>query len=942
MIDYCSLGVLFAMLWCDAEFQNLSALGKEIVVERFMKNLGARENLDLFQKDNFSYLWGLIGVAGIKGTSDVVRHKIWDALRQFGVVDAFDKGELADFNRRLAEQFPDGRLKAWKGLDNFQASVKFRKTVLDKLVKTDADLAQQVSPYCVDYKKMMEQLDNAELNDKLKAYLERFRGLGAACGVTADAVAAVYEKTDVLRKLCDVAAYTHRKLSEKEKDYLFLYLFEAVNDGFSPKSIGLDDAVLAKLMADETLDGLSELEAEPLLARNAEIEDFAAKFEDEFGFYEETEAKFIKHEFGKIRPITERCLKCIQKDIEPKGVVFAMTLVELNQIKSAVQILLELAKKGRATELIGFLHRLLPKVKGSESFILDIICINLQNFHGENDYFVEYAVRRTLAAVRTFIEASCPQQAAMLLKYLVLGNWFLDKDELVKHFILLANTLMVLDDELTPEMSFLAQQLNLRVFETENGVIIGTDEDNPLAMAQQKLEQFVAGTSMLNWAKYAEEDKKKIQAKVSEGIEGDSCDIDVSTHYKQTPLQLHASKSVENEISVSSFAKETASLKERINLQPNIYKKTDEIVIPQKIQDKAPDLSSYSQVKPSGKIPSSADILRSYRQKDNAQSVVSDLPSSQLREKLSDSSVSAEKDDEILSDVVKQSYAETGNSVPPVPHDDIVTNDISENVKTIEIAQKNITSECLINSVDHVITSPSEQPVKSSVITKQNTQINENITHPDTLTTVLHQEVREVISPIKKDETLIQVPDVKSFKEETPQENQQPVMTNVAENVSEQHIALSEYSDSVISTPLANADVQENALSKELPQINDDNVSPQQSDDGNSIQQVEEAQAAVQTLDELPKFEEWESSDDENSSSKSPIKININNILNINSKEVDKHFEHIKQIASAAMKKAEEQAAAIKKKVEDADLANSPSVHKIKALAEKIKFFRKK
>ena len=158
------------MLWNETELQNVAALGKEIVVERFMKNLGVQENEDIFNKTNFPYLWGLIGVAGVKGTSPLVRHKIWNALVQFGVVQAFDKGVLSDYNRKMSDHFNDGRIKAWKGLDNFQASVKFHKTVLEKLVKTDADLAQQVSPYCVDYKKMMEQLNETELNDKLKSY----------------------------------------------------------------------------------------------------------------------------------------------------------------------------------------------------------------------------------------------------------------------------------------------------------------------------------------------------------------------------------------------------------------------------------------------------------------------------------------------------------------------------------------------------------------------------------------------------------------------------------------------------------------------------------------------------------------------------------------------------------------------------------------------------
>ena len=42
------------------------------------------------------------------------------------------------------------------------------------------------------------------------------------------------------------------------------------------------------------------------------------------------------------------------------------------------------------------------------------------------------------------------------------------------------------------------------------------------------------------------------------------------------------------------------------------------------------------------------------------------------------------------------------------------------------------------------------------------------------------------------------------------------------------------------------------------------------------------------------------------------------------------------------MKRAEEQAAQIKRRVESADLANSPSVGKIRALAQKIKFFGQK
>lgn len=863
------------MLWNETELQNVAALGKEIVVERFMKNLGVQENEDIFNKTNFPYLWGLIGVAGIKGTSPVVRHKIWNALVQFGVVQAFDKGELADYNRKMADCFADGRIKAWKGLDNFQASVKFRKTVLEKLVKTDADLMQQVSPYCVDYKKMMEQLNETELNDKLKSYLERFRGMGAACGVTPDAVAAVYEKTDVLRKLCDVAAYTHRKLTEKEKDYLFSYLFDAVNDGFSPKSIGLDDAVLAKLMADEALDGLSELEAEPLLARNAEIEDFATKFEDEYGFFDETEAKFIKHEFGKIKPLTERCLKFIQKDAEPKGVVFAMTLVELNQIKSAVQILLELAKKGRATELIGFLHRLLPKVKGSEGFILDIICMNMQNLRSGDAFFMEYAARRALTATRIFIEAGCPQQAAILLKYLVFGNWFLDKNELVKQFILFANTLMYMDDKLTQEMCFLAQQLNLRVFETEEGVIIGTDEDNPLSMAKQKLEQFVAGTSMLNWAKYAENDKKKLlDAQQSAQLENEVVDA-VAEVEEHTLLSTTKHPEDKDAVDLAKVAENIINDTQK-DLPHSEFSAPKELVIPQKIQDKEPERKSFSETRPTSKIPSSADILRSYAQAEQHKGTIT-----QFKENTADIVDKVEKE---------QNTQQPDKSITDVA----VQNDDVDRTVINATSQAGLSLDAVTDIID-----PLDKTGISSMETTYSDK-TQNISDDSMLKFDIQTTSSEQPIAVELDKAAVEnraiAPDVSFASQEVPQ---------------------------IKAT--AEQGVQENS---------------QQTDSAEQTEKATEPTPAV--APELPKFEEWNNEGAAEPQTEKSQKINISSILNINSQEVDKHFEHIKQIATAAVKKAEEQAALIKQKVEDADLANSPSIAKIRALAQKIKFFRKK
>ena len=101
-------------------------------------------------------------------------------------------------------------------------------------------------------------------------------------------------------------------------------------------------------------------------------------------------------------------------------------------------------------------------------------------------------------------------------------------------------------------------------------------------------------------------------------------------------------------------------------------------------------------------------------------------------------------------------------------------------------------------------------------------------------------------------------------------------------------------------------------------------------------------------ISELPAIEEWDDVGEEaaegraEDASADDKKINISSILNISPKEIDRHFERIKNITTAAVKRAEEQAAQIKRRVESADLANSPSVGKIRALAQKIKFFGKK
>ena len=486
------------MIWSKQELENLAIGGAEPTRERVLKHLSAPENADIFTAENFSYLWGALGVGGVKGTDAAARRKIWQALGDNGVLDAFDKGILGDFNREMAANFKDSRLRAWKGLDNFQTGVKFQKTILEKLARGDEELAAAAAPLLFDYRQMAEQLDKHELDAKLKTYLERLRGLSAACGISGDAVRAVYEKTMILRKLCDVAAYTSRKLTEAEKDYLFRYLREAVIDGFAPKDIGLDDMVLARLMADSVPEGASELEKAPLLSRNAEIEEFAAGLEEEQGFFEETAARYIRLDPGKTRELAQRCLKLIAAGKRPKGVIFALALLEMRQVKSAVQILLELAKRGQATEMAGFLHRLLPKAKGAETLIADIVRTNLQNLAGAAEYKRDYAARLALLAVRDFAEAGLTQQGAELLAYLAAAYrpWFMGEGQ--KPYMALGNMLIAADKNVAGLLAEQARKIGLAAYEAEGVTFLGTAEDNPLTAARRRLEKSVQGATTLD------------------------------------------------------------------------------------------------------------------------------------------------------------------------------------------------------------------------------------------------------------------------------------------------------------------------------------------------------------------------------------------------------------------------------------------------------------
>ena len=488
------------MIWSEQELANMPLGGERFIVERFMKHLDEPANEPIFKPENFSYLWGILGVAGLKGASEEAREEIWEALKRNGAVDAYDKGILGDFNHHLFKTYGDNRLVAWRKLDNYDAGLKFRNGILHELLKTNEKLEKETAPYCLDVIKLISGLQKISLQPQLKAYLEQIRSK------VPDAnddllMAAAYEKEDVLRKLTDVLVYAKRTFSESEKEYFYFYLKEAVAGGFKAKSIGVDDRVLSRLLADGNLDEMAELDAYPLRARNADILALAQQLEANDAFFEQTAAQYILNDKRKIPELVERCLTLINVTKAPRGVFFALQLSNLKQIKSAFKILIELAKKGRATEAACFVHRLLPYAKGAEKLLADILITNLNQlranpFLGDNKPFLEYVARIYLQAAHSFAEGCCFKESALLLKKMAEGGCLTDLRAVYPGFISLANMLLMEDKEETlADISEAAELLHLQVYEDWKHVFIGEEKDNPLTAARQKLQNKVKETT---------------------------------------------------------------------------------------------------------------------------------------------------------------------------------------------------------------------------------------------------------------------------------------------------------------------------------------------------------------------------------------------------------------------------------------------------------------
>lgn len=469
------------MQWNKKDLSDIINKGKKAIHACITPYLDNPENDDLFTIENFAYLWAILGAINLENMTNKTHHKIWEVLKQTDALDAHDKGMLLSFTQNIAKNTPNVTQKYWLDLDTYDIRVKFCQEILWEILKNNEDLTKEVAPYCLDGVRLVESLVDRELIPQVESYLDQLRGQGASCGVSGGAIRDIYEKEAVFRKVCLIVANLKRKLAFDEKEYLFRYFHEVYLDGYDPTHIGLDDGMLSRLMADEELDGVSELEAHKFLDHNCEIAEFSKELDKIYGFCENTAAKLVRHDTSHITNMVERCLARIEIDEKPKGVLFALELVNLNQMKTAVTILIELAKKGRATEMPCFLHRILPKISGSETMIMKILRLNLQQLHlddiiGGNAGLKEYVLRTYLNAVEAFVEANYTKEAAELLQELVNGGWFLGSRNLVyTKFIDISNKIIALDTNQTTLLCAIAKKLNLKIYTNNDIVSIGKE-----------------------------------------------------------------------------------------------------------------------------------------------------------------------------------------------------------------------------------------------------------------------------------------------------------------------------------------------------------------------------------------------------------------------------------------------------------------------------------
>lgn len=471
------------MIWTVDELVNIIRCGEKVVIDYVMGGLSDDKNDDLFSDENFSLLWGVLGVAGINGTDEIAQRKIWECLKKNNVLSAFDKELLADFTQCIGKDIADHRLKAWNGLDNFGANLLFKKKILRPLVKLNKAYAYDVNMQAFNPIRVIGLLDRIELNDDIKEMLLHVKGncdAGCVCG---EEIINNYEKEKMLMKICEFLSFKKRKLKQHEKVFFFNYLRGAIEGGFDPVRIGINDDVVSKLVADDDKDRLSENEISELMQYNNDLIEFVMTIDKNDGFYEKVAVKMMDFDLSLFQMLYDRCIALIDSP-SPKGVIFALELINKSKIKSAVKILMELSKRGKATEMAAFMHRLLPCVEGSEAMIMNILRFNLMQLKKSDKYnnksaLGEYVARVYLIAIKCFVEADLLKEATSLIVEIVKDGWVVN-EYLENEYGTLMNDVILRDVSLGGALIPWSNILNLKVFQYKDKVVLGRSKDELL------------------------------------------------------------------------------------------------------------------------------------------------------------------------------------------------------------------------------------------------------------------------------------------------------------------------------------------------------------------------------------------------------------------------------------------------------------------------------
>ena len=259
--------------------------------------------------------------------------------------------------------------------------------------------------------KIADTLVKSGFSSKIDNFLQQL------CRVTAvndDAASDLLTRELIFKKIIDAVVVARKPLTDEDKIRFFGYIKDALKLKLNSLSIGINDKTLSVLIAE---DGNSPTAAQ----HNSEILQLAQQLEENTAFFELTAAKYVQFDKEQAAKLTERCLELVKVGQNPKGVVYALALVNLEEVGMAMAILSALAEKGCATDMASFVHRLLPYVEGDDiENLSELLQQNLlqQNKAFEQQALYDYTARVYLQAARSFAEGGYYEQSTALVDFL--------------------------------------------------------------------------------------------------------------------------------------------------------------------------------------------------------------------------------------------------------------------------------------------------------------------------------------------------------------------------------------------------------------------------------------------------------------------------------------------------------------------------------------------